>query len=57
MRFAAMLAMCGGLLCTGGLAFAQTAADFPPGPFTDGGQYQLSDFKGKVLVLYFFEPT
>jgi hypothetical protein len=31
--------------------------DFPPGPFTDGGQYKVGDFKDKVLVLYFFEAN
>ena len=34
---------------------AQQAAEFPPGVFTDGGQYQLSDFAGKVVVLFFYE--
>jgi hypothetical protein len=32
-----------------------TAADFPPGVFTDGGRYSLTDFNGKVLVLIFVE--
>jgi hypothetical protein len=40
-----------------GVVTAQTTPDFPPGQFTDGGQYQLSDCKGKLLVLYFIEPT
>lgn len=31
--------------------------DFPPGAFTDGGHYRLSDFRGKVLVLYFYESA
>jgi peroxiredoxin len=31
--------------------------DLPPGPFTDGGQYKLSDFKDKLVVLYFFETN
>ncbi len=31
------------------------AADFPPGAFSDGGQYHLSDFRGKLLVLFFYE--
>jgi hypothetical protein len=35
--------------------FKGAAPDFPPGVFTDGGQYHLDDFKGKVLALYFFE--
>lgn len=33
----------------------EQAADFPPGVFSDGGQYQLSDFAGKVVVLFFYE--
>jgi len=28
---------------------------FPAGLFTDGKTYQLSDFKGKVVVLFFYE--
>jgi peroxiredoxin len=39
------------------ITIGEPAQDFPPGPFTDGGQYKLSDFKGKVLVLYFFETN
>jgi peroxiredoxin len=31
------------------------AADFPPGMFSNGGQYKVSDFAGKVLVLFFYE--
>jgi thiol-disulfide isomerase/thioredoxin len=31
--------------------------DFPPGAFSDGGHYRLSDFRGKVLVLYFYESA
>jgi thiol-disulfide isomerase/thioredoxin len=31
--------------------------DFPPGSFSDGGHYKLEDFKGKVLVLFFYEST
>src|SRR6185437_482363 len=37
--------------------FGETAPDFPPGAFTDGGQYSVSDFRGKVLVLYFGCPV
>src|SRR5205807_531433 len=33
------------------------APEFPPGPFTDGGQYKVSDFKDKLLVLFFFDST
>ena len=47
------------LLGTGGLTgqgqFGQPAPDFPPGIFTDGNPHQLGDYKGKVVVLYFFE--
>lgn len=31
------------------------AMDFPPGVFSDNGNYHLSDFEGKVLVLFFYE--
>jgi len=37
--------------------FGEAAPDFPPGVFTDGNQYRLSDFKGKVVVLYFYEAN
>lgn len=53
------------VLCAAGLAgpssaqmqiqFGTPAADFPPGPSTDGSSLHLSDFAGKVVVLYFFE--
>lgn len=33
----------------------EQAADFPPGLFSDGGQYSLTDFEGKVVVLFFYE--
>jgi thiol-disulfide isomerase/thioredoxin len=33
------------------------AADFPPGPFTDGHSYSLEDYRGKIVVVFFFEPT
>lgn len=39
----------------GQVKFGETAPDFPPGVFTDGNQYRLSDFKGKVVFLYFYE--
>src|SRR5688572_25507092 len=35
--------------------FGETAPDFPPGAFNDGGRYQLSDYAGKVVVLFFYE--
>jgi peroxiredoxin len=35
--------------------FGETAPDFPPGLFNDGQRYQLSDFDGKVVVLFFYE--
>jgi hypothetical protein len=30
--------------------------DFPPGTFTDGSSLKLPDLRGKLVVLYFFEP-
>jgi hypothetical protein len=50
---ATLLLGAGGL--TGQGKFGELAPDFPPGLFTDGNQYHLSDYKGKVVVLYFFE--
>jgi peroxiredoxin len=35
--------------------YGEQAPDFPPGVFSDGGHYKLSDFEGKVLVLFFYE--
>ncbi len=32
-----------------------TAPDFPVGRFADGKSYQLSDYRGKVVVLFFYE--
>src|SRR5262245_29739478 len=37
------------------ITYGESAQDFPPGPFTDGSQYKMDDFKGKVVVLYFFD--
>jgi thiol-disulfide isomerase/thioredoxin len=48
-----MLAVLALILCPA--AGAQSAPDFPPGVFNDGGDYKLADFKGKVLVLFFYE--
>lgn len=33
----------------------EKAADFPPGAFSDGQRYRLSDFEGKAVVLFFYE--
>lgn len=55
-----------GLACLLLLAFASTPAvaqpkagdaapEFPLGLFADGKSYQMSDFKGKVVVLFFYE--
>ena len=33
----------------------EKAGDFPPGSFSDGGRYRLSDFEGKAVVLFFYE--
>jgi thiol-disulfide isomerase/thioredoxin len=38
-------------------ARGEQARDFPPGLFTDNGQYKISDFQGKVVVLYFGCPV
>jgi peroxiredoxin len=35
--------------------FGQEAPDFPPGLFSDGQQYRLADFRGKVVVLFIYE--
>jgi peroxiredoxin len=49
------------LACLGSLILAaishakEKAPDFPPGQFNDGGQYRISDFEGKVVVLFFYE--
>ena len=39
---------------TGG-DFGEVAPDFPPGVFSDGGHYDLADYRGKLLVVFFFE--
>jgi peroxiredoxin len=31
--------------------------DFPPGQFSDRQKYHLTDYKGKVVVLYFFDSA
>lgn len=60
LRIAAwLLALCAALALAPAAAaqgkFGEQAPDFPPGVFTDGNQYKLSDFQGKIVVLYFFE--
>jgi thiol-disulfide isomerase/thioredoxin len=37
--------------------FMEEAPEFPPGAFSDGGKYQISDFSGKVVVLFFYESA
>jgi hypothetical protein len=53
------LSVCAALALAGTVSaqgkFGEQAPDFPAGAFTDGNQYKLSDFQGKVVVLYFFE--
>src|SRR2546421_9567844 len=44
---------CGRAMAAGNAG--EPAPDFPPGAFSDGGQYKISDFEGKLLVLFFFE--
>ena len=39
----------------GGGDFGQPAPDFPPGVFSDGGHYDVADYRGKVLVVFLFE--
>jgi AhpC/TSA family len=36
---------------------SEESADFPPGVFSNGQKYHLADFKGKVVVLLFFDGT
>jgi hypothetical protein len=59
MRGIALLAACAGLVALAGPVTGQktgqAAPDFPPGSFTDGNRYQLSELQGKLVVLYFFE--
>ncbi len=31
--------------------------EFPPGLFSDGGNYRLNDLRGKTIVLFFFDPA
>jgi peroxiredoxin len=50
-----VLLLCAAGFLSGAPNVGDTAPEFPPGPFTDGNSYKLSDFAGKVVVLYFFE--
>jgi hypothetical protein len=60
-----VLAFIGGLLCASGALAAGTrtfssgsaAADFPPGAWTDGVERHLDDFKGKVVIIFTFDPA
>jgi thiol-disulfide isomerase/thioredoxin len=38
-------------------AYGTAAPEFPPGVFSDGGHYSVEDFRGKLLVLYFYENS
>jgi len=53
------LLLVGTALALGGPADGQTgspgAPEFPPGQFSDGQTYKMSDLRGKVVVLYFYE--
>lgn len=53
LTLAAVLGLC--LLAPLAHAARPSAGDFPPGVFSDGGQYSVSDYEGKVLVLFFYE--
>src|SRR5688500_11454770 len=53
--FAALLAACRWSGARAADSAGDRAPDFPPGAFNDGGRYRLSDFEGKVLVLFFYE--
>ena len=55
MILSTVIAFSFGLRALGGGSFGEAAPDFPPGVFSDGAHYQLGDFKGKLLVLFFFE--
>jgi len=59
LRGASLALLCGLLAFTPEAASqgnaGQPAPDFPPGPFNDGQQHRLSDYQGKVVVLYFYE--
>jgi peroxiredoxin len=62
-RLPALIALLSAALATWAFAPAARAAgnageqapEFPPGSFSDGGQYKMSDFQGKVLVIFLYE--
>ena len=51
----AAMTLCLTLSARGAGNYGEMAPEFPPGAFTDGQKYQLSDFAGKVVVLFFYE--
>ena len=53
-RIALVLATASSLAAAGG-KFGEDAPEFPAGVFSDGRQYRLEDFRGKTVVLFFYE--
>ncbi|MBC8105569.1 MAG: redoxin family protein [Anaerolineae bacterium] len=51
---ALILAGASSLVAAGG-KYGEEAPEFPPGVFNDGRQYRLEDFRGKTVVLFFYE--
>ena len=53
---AAVLVLClAAAVARGAGRAGETAPEFPPGEFTDGGRYSLEDLRGKAVVLYLYE--
>ena len=50
-----ILVLSSALRAFAGGGMGESAPDFPPGVFSDGARYQVNDFEGKLLVLFFFE--
>ncbi len=53
-----VLACVMGLVCVGDATAAKVGAEapeFPPGEFSDGRQHSLADYRGQVVVLFFYE--
>lgn len=48
-------ACCGTPVWAQRLGAGEAAPDFPPGAFTNGAALRLSDFEGKLVVLFFYE--